>query len=84
MRQCMAHLEVSVCEAEQQAAVNAVVHKLLAVLTQANVVGPVADLRHCPVMDVVLHGLLHSCRQPRPACLQAPVCYSQYSTVTVQ
>ena len=68
-----AHLEVFVCEAEQQAAVDAVVHKPLPILTQANVVCPVAHLCHCPVMHIVLHGLLHSCCQPVPACLPAVV-----------
>lgn len=64
------NLEVLLCEAEQQSAINAVVHKLLAVLAQPNVVHPVAHLRHCPVVDVVLHGLLHSCCQSGPAGLQ--------------
>ena len=66
----MRHLEIFVCEAEKQATINAVVHKLLSVLTQANVLRPIAHLCNCPVMDIMLHGLLHGCGQPSPACLQ--------------
>ena len=59
----MPDLEVPVTESEQQSAVNAVVHKLLAVLAQTYVVAPVAHLSHRPVVHIVLHGLLHgSCQ----------------------
>ena len=55
------HLEVSVIESEQQAAIYAVVHKLLAVLTQPNEVTPVTHLGRFPAPHILLHGLLHSC-----------------------
>jgi hypothetical protein len=67
----LADLEVSVAEPEQQPAIDAVVHKLLAVLAQAYVVRPVAHLSHSPLVHIVLHGLLHCCLQPGSASLQS-------------
>ncbi len=68
---CSTDLEVSVTEPEQQLAIDAVVHKLLAVLAQAYAVRPVTHLSHSPMVHIVLHGLLHCCLQPGPASLQS-------------
>lgn len=61
---CNTDLQVSIAEPEQQPAIDAVVHKLLAILAQAYVVRPVAHLSHSPLVHIVLHGLLHCCLQP--------------------
>ncbi len=68
---CNTDLEVSVTEPEQQPAIDAVVHELLAVLAQAYVVRPVTHLSHSPMVHIVLHGLLHCCLQPGPGSLQS-------------
>ena len=66
---CQTHLEISVTQPEQQAAINAMVHKLLAVLAQPNEITPVAHLSGRPAPYILLHGLLHCCFQPGLASL---------------
>ena len=53
------YLELVRLEAQQQAAIYAVVYKLFTVLGQTNRLDPVADLCHRPCVHVLLHGQLH-------------------------
>lgn len=56
------------CQPEQQVAVDAVMQESAPVLAEANLLHPIADLRHCPAADLIAHLVLDALMQPLLGC----------------